>query len=158
MGSEKSSDKVRFDGLPWSLGGYHPSFPRCSNLSPGHRRFMAENLAYAVMRMAPFFFYSNVPVLLISVCSYACEAITIAWEQLSHEAPASSMQPQTGMAVFSTLITLCAYFNPGNTITDPATAMQLSFMQLCVFLNWCLWTATVVKQNSTPKTGIAKAA
>jgi len=34
-----------------------------------HRRFIAENSAYAAMRIAPIFFTNNLPVLLITVRS-----------------------------------------------------------------------------------------
>ena len=41
---------------------------RCPPIArPQHRRFIAENTAYAVMRIAPIFFTDNLPVLLITV-------------------------------------------------------------------------------------------
>ena len=52
----KSADAMFYDG-------------KSANLNPQHRRFIAENTAYAVMRIAPIFFTDSLPVLLIVVRS-----------------------------------------------------------------------------------------
>jgi len=41
--------------FPWALGGYD-GFPKVENLAPTHRRFMTENAAYAILRVAPAVF------------------------------------------------------------------------------------------------------
>jgi hypothetical protein len=105
---------------------------------------------YAFVRIAPFFFYSNVPVLAICVASHVVEAITISWEQLTYDAPPGTMVAQTMMGIFSSGVTAVTYLNPGNLITvfEPGC---LPFMGACVCLNWILWLATVVNLASKPK-------
>ena len=57
--SPKASDAQRDDKFPWCKGGYK-NFPLVKNLEPTHRRFMAENVAYAIMRGGPAFFLTCV--------------------------------------------------------------------------------------------------
>ena len=48
----RRSDAQRLDKFPWALGGYK-GFPKVANLAPTHRRFIAENAAYALLAIAP---------------------------------------------------------------------------------------------------------
>ena len=66
---------------------------------------MAENQAYALVRIAPAFFSTNLPVLLLCVVSYLIEAVAILLEQTFYHAPPNSMLPQTLMAVFASIVT-----------------------------------------------------
>ena len=72
--------------FPWCLGGYEGfGSDEVPNLAPTHRRFIAENAAYAVLRGVPgiVILYGGVgtamPVLLMAVVSHFIEAVTIAW-------------------------------------------------------------------------------
>lgn len=154
--SEAASDAQRADKFPWALGGYkdyervpnkaptHVSlispFERVPNKAPTHRRFIAENAAYAVMRLAPVFFIDNPAVLLIAVLSYFIEGVTIAWEISTYSAPANSMLPQTLMGVFSTIVTVAAstekddFLLPIEDKDDIVTTIQV----FCG-LTWLCW-------------------
>ena len=76
--SVAAADAQRADKFPWALGGY-TGFEKVKNLEPTHRRFIAENAAYAVLRIGPAFFITCLPVMCLCVFSYLIEAITIAW-------------------------------------------------------------------------------
>lgn len=88
--SVKASDGQRKEKFPWALGGYKGFDAKGSlvpNLAPTHRRFIAENAAYALLRIAPAFFITNMPVLLMCVISYFIEGVTIAvrcWRSNAH--------------------------------------------------------------------------
>ncbi|XRB06290.1 hypothetical protein NFJ02_27g62420 [Pycnococcus provasolii] len=135
--SVKASDAERLDKFPWALGGYK-NYPRVPNLAPTHRRFIAENAAYAVMRLAPVVFPSNPAVLLTAVLSYFVEGVTIAWEIAFHHAPANSMLPQTLMGVFATVVTYAATSNPGGFVKG-LTPTVLQAMQATCGLTWACW-------------------
>ena len=66
---EAASDAQRTEKFPWALGGY-AGFARVPNLGPTHRRFMTENMAYAILPTAPALFYTNVPILCTAVASH----------------------------------------------------------------------------------------
>ena len=55
--SAVKGDASRLALFPWCLGGY-PGFgsEKVPNLAPCHRRFIAENAAYAVLRGIPAFY------------------------------------------------------------------------------------------------------
>jgi len=136
----------RADKFPWALGGY-AGFEgpdrigrTVLNLAPTHRRFITENAAYALLRIAPAFFTTNLPVLLMCVISYAIEAITIAWEQISFGAPANSMLPQTLMAVFASVVTYTATTNEDGYIPAVEPAVLLAMQSVCA-LTWVCWGA-----------------
>lgn len=135
--SEAASDAQRLDKFPWALGGYQ-GFPRVPNLAPTHRRFIAENAAYALLRIAPAFFITNLPVLLLAVVSYFIEGLTIAWEIASHEAPANAMLPQTLMGIFATIVTYTATTNADGYIKEVDPAVLLA-MQIFCGLTWGCW-------------------
>ena len=147
--SAAASDAQRLDKFPWALGGYK-NYPKVPNLGPTHRRFMAENLAYALLRIAPAFFITNVPVLLMAVISYFIEGVTIAWELSTYSAPANSMLPQTLMGVFASIVTYTVTSNADGYIKD-VEPTELLAMQVFCGLTWCCWlvgaTATATKKD-----------
>jgi len=135
--SAKASDAQRADKFPWALGGYK-GFPLVANLAPTHRRFITENAAYALLRLGPLVFITNLPVLLLCVLSYLVEGITIAWEIMSHEAPPNAMLPQTLMGIFATLTTYTATINTDGFIKDIDPSILLA-MQISTALTWVCW-------------------
>ena len=88
--SAAAADAQRADKFPWALGGY-TGFPKVPNLDPTHRRFMAENTAYALLRLAPAALLTCVPLLMTAVISYLIEVVTIFWEVRAH--PRRSLRP-----------------------------------------------------------------
>jgi len=135
--SEKASDAQRLDKFPWALGGYK-GYPKVPNLAPTHRRFIAENACYALCRIAPAFFITNMPVLLMAVISYFIEGVTIAWEISTYNAPANAMLPQTLMGVFATTVTYTATTNADGYIKDVDPCVLLA-MQVACGLTWGCW-------------------
>ena len=135
--SAAASDAQRLDKFPWALGGYK-GFPKVANLAPTHRRFIAENAAYALLRIAPAFFITNLPVLLMAVISYFIEGITIAWELMYYSAPPNAMLPQTLMGVFASIVTYTATTNADGYIKD-VDPMVLLAMQISCGLTWLCW-------------------
>lgn len=121
----------------WALGGYK-GYPKVANLAPTHRRFIAENAAYALLRLAPVFFITNLPILLCTVVSYFIEGVTIAWEIASYNAPANSMLPATLMGVFATVTTYTATVNADGYIKDVDPTVLLA-MQVFTGLTWGCW-------------------
>lgn len=108
------------------------------NLAPTHRRFIAENAAYALLRIAPAFFITNMEVLLMCVISYFIEGVTIAWEISSYHAPPGSMLPQTLMGVFASIVTYTVTTNTDGYIkvVDPTI---LTTLQVFCGLTWGCW-------------------
>jgi hypothetical protein len=145
-----ASDAQRADKFPWALGGY-TNYPTVPNLAPTHRRFIAENAAYAVMRIAPIFFITNQAVLCIAVLSYFIEGVTIAWEINAHSAPANSMLPQTLMGVFCTIVTYAATSNPGDFIENSDPDVLLAMQVLCG-LTWACWVVGAAATARKSKT------
>jgi len=147
--SATASDAQRADKFPWALGGYK-NFPKVPNLAPTHRRFIAENAAYALLRIAPAFFITNLPVLLMAVISYFIEGVTIAWEISSYSAPGSSMLPQTLMAVFASTVTYAVTTNPDGYIKEVDETVLLATQVFCG-LTWLCWivgaSATATKKD-----------
>ena len=135
--SAAASDAQRADKFPWALGGYK-GFPKVANLAPTHRRFIAENAAYALLRIAPAFFITNVPVLLMAVISYFIEGVTIAWEIACYHAPPGSMLPQTLMGVCATIVTYTTTMNADGYIPDVPEDLLLA-MQVFCGLTWVCW-------------------
>eukprot|EP00942_MAST-04A_sp_MAST-4A-sp1_P010201 g10201.t1 len=132
--SPAASDAQRVDKFPWALGGYK-GFEKVANLAPTHRRFMTENQAYALVRIAPIFFITNFPVLLLCVISYVIEAVTIMTEQMYYNAPPNAMVPQTLMAVFASVVTYTATTNADGFIAD-IDPMLLQAMQVSCGICW----------------------
>lgn len=138
--SVKASDAQRDDKFPWCKGGYK-GFDPVKNLEPTHRRFMAENVAYAIMRGGPAFFLTCTPVLCLAVVSHLAEAITIAWEIIRYNAPARAMIPVTLMGVFATQTTLTVFWNVDNTIANVCPTVLL-VMQVCCGLIYGCWLSS----------------
>ena len=61
--------------------------------------------AYALLRVAPAIFITNLPVLCMCVISNLIEGLTIMWEITCYNAPAGAMLPQTLMGVFASVVT-----------------------------------------------------
>jgi len=147
--SETASDAQRLDKFPWALGGYK-GFPKVPNLAPTHRRFITENAAYALLRIAPAFFITNMPVLLMCVISYFIEGVTIAWELSSYNAPTNAMLPQTLMSVFASVVTYTVTMNANGYIKtiDPS---ELLAMQVFCGLTWGCWVVGAFSQATKKK-------
>ena len=77
--SADAGDKSRLALFPWCLGGYVGfGADKVPNLAPTHRRFIAENAAYAVLRGVPglfvlYFPELAMPMLLMAVISHFIE-------------------------------------------------------------------------------------
>ena len=152
----KASDAQRADKFPWALGGYKGFATKTlimtvPNLQPCHRRFIAENAAYAVLRIAPAFFITNLPVLLLAVVSYFIEGVTIAWEIAKYNAPANSMVPQTLMAFFASVVTFTATTNTDGYIKEVDPSVLLA-MQVFCGLTWACWVVGAASTATKPKT------
>ena len=148
--SKTASDAQRADKFPWALGGYK-GFPVVSNLEPTHRRFIAENAAYALLRVAPALFITNVPVLLMAVVSYFLEGVTIAWEIAKYEAPTNAMLPQTLMAVFASATTYTVTTNTDGYIKEVCPDLLLAMQVFCA-LTWGCWLVAVSAVAGKKKT------
>ena len=138
------SDKERADKFPWAMGGYVSSYPKVPNLAPTHRRFMTENAAYALVRIAPIFCPTNVPILFLSVLSYLVEALTIAWEICRYSAPGNAMLPLSLMCVFSSVVTYAATTEWGKVdgfIDDDDLSPALDFMQAATLATFICWVS-----------------
>jgi len=145
--SSSAGDASRKALFPWCLGGY-PGFgaDKVPNLAPTHRRFVAENAAYAVLRgvaglYALFAGSIAMPALVMAVMSHFIEALTIAWEIFSYNAPVDSAPPMTLMGIFSTW-TLLTVMNNTDYFTVDMT--QLLVMQVFVGLTWLAWFIGVI--------------
>jgi len=109
---------------------------KLANLAPQHRRFIAENTAYAVMRIAPIFFTTSLPVLLITGVSYFVEAFTIASELIRYKCPSDAIPPMTLMCVFCSVVTYAATVDTDYLTADPMVLMAL---QVACGLTWATW-------------------
>jgi hypothetical protein len=146
---KKAADAERADKFVWALGGYK-DYPKVENLAPTHRRFMAENVAYAVMRIAPIFFITSAPVLMVCVKSYLIEAYTIMQEQVYYSAPPNAMLPQTLMAVFSSLVTYAVTTAPDDYLSG-SSPMLVKAMQATCGLCWaCFLVAAKASRGNAP--------
>ena len=124
-------------------------FRQSPNLNPQHRRFIAENSAYAVMRIAPVFFTKSLPVLLVTVISYFVEVWTICREIIKYKAPSDAMVPLTLLTIFATVTTYTATVNTDDYITE-VDPMVLMAMQVSCGLCWACWVSGFVA-NATAK-------
>jgi len=123
---------------------------KLANLAPQHRRFIAENTAYAVMRIAPIFFTNNLPVLLITVVSYFVEGFTICREITKYKSPPDAMGPQTLMGVFASVVTYAATTNTGGYIKEVDPTVLMALQGFCG-LTWACWVASVVAMATAKK-------
>merc|ERR1719465_73590 len=91
--SAAKGDSSRQALFPWCLGGYEGfGAEQVPNLGPTHRRFIAENAAYAVLRGGAglcvlYDGATAMPALTLAVASHWMEAVTIAWELSQYNAP-----------------------------------------------------------------------
>ena len=137
--------------FPWALGGYS-GFAKVPNLAPTHRRFIAENAAYALLRIAPAFFIQNVEVLLLAVISYFIEGVTIAWEISCYKAPAGSMVPQTLMAVFASIVTYTVTNNAGGYIPNVDASLLTAMQGFCA-ATWGCWLVGALSTATAKEDG-----
>jgi len=142
--SPAASDAQRDDKFVWARGGYK-NYPQVKNLGPAHRRFMAENQCYAVLRLAPIFFITNMPVLLLCAISYLIEAFTIMTEQVRYHAPPSAMLPQTLMAVFCSMLTYTVTTNADGFISN----VDPQFLQVIQGICGLCWICFLVGLNAS---------
>ena len=147
--SASASDAQRAEKFPWANGGYD-GFPKVPNLDPTHRRFIAENAVYALLRASPAIFITNVPVITLCVISYLLEGMTICWEITCHKAPPSSMLPQIGLAVFATVSTYAVATNPDDFIAD-VPAELLLVMKCSTAATWLCWVLSASSIAIKPK-------
>ena len=133
----KASDAERADKFVWALGGYK-DYPKVPNLGPTHRRFMAENQGYALLRIAPIFCITSMPVLILCQISYLIEAVTIMTEQIYYHSPPNAMLPQTLMAVFASIVTYAATTKGDGFITDMTPEFLMGLQGICG-LCWVCW-------------------
>eukprot|EP00326_Haptolina_ericina_P017371 CAMPEP_0181200094 /NCGR_PEP_ID=MMETSP1096-20121128/17560_1 /TAXON_ID=156174 ORGANISM="Chrysochromulina ericina, Strain CCMP281" /NCGR_SAMPLE_ID=MMETSP1096 /ASSEMBLY_ACC=CAM_ASM_000453 /LENGTH=175 /DNA_ID=CAMNT_0023290387 /DNA_START=1 /DNA_END=528 /DNA_ORIENTATION=- len=124
---------------------------KLANLAPQHRRFIAENTAYAVMRIAPIFFTDNLPVLLITVASYFVEGFTICREIYKYKSPSDAMGPATLMGVFASVVTYAATVNTDGYIKEVDPTVLMVLQGFCG-LTWACWVASVVGTATAKKT------
>jgi len=145
--SESAGDASRAALFPWCLGGYAGfGSDKVPNLAPTHRRFIAENAAYAVLRggaglyvfLAPAL---AMPALVLAVVSHFIEAVTIAWELFSHGAPKDSAPPMTLMGIFASWTLATVMFNTDYFVVDAASLLVI---QVFVGLTWAAWMCGVV--------------
>lgn len=152
--SADAGEKSRTALFPWCLGGY-PGFgaDKVPNLAPTHRRFIAENAAYAILRGLPGLFVLYFPELamgglLMAVASHFFEAITIAWEIFAYNAPVDSAPPLTLMGVFSTWTLYICATNPEAYLTVDETLLGvMKILVGCTWASWAFGVAGIVKNK-----------
>jgi len=142
--SASAGDASRLALFPWCLGGYTGfGADKVPNLAPTHRRFIAENAAYAALRGGAGLYVLlspalAMPALVLAVASHFIEAVTIAWELTKYGAPKDSAPPMTLMGIFSTWTLVTVMANPGNVFTIDQPSLQA--MQVFVGLTWAAWS------------------
>lgn len=114
-----------------------------ASLAPQHRRFIAENTAYAVMRLAPIFFTKNMPVLLINVVSYFVEGFTVCRELIKYNAPSDAFGPQTLLSIFASIVTYAVTTNPDGYVKEVDPTLLMMMQGFCG-LTWACWVTAVV--------------
>jgi len=157
--SATKGDASRLALFPWCLGGY-PGFgaDKVPNLAPTHRRFIAENAAYAILRGVPGFYVLfspalAMPALTMAVMSHAAEALTIAWEIAKYNAPPDSAPPMTLMGIFATWTLFVVSGNPDGYFT--VDEGSLFYMKVFVGITWACWLYGVVGVIQNKKKGPA---
>jgi len=125
--------------------------------APMQRRFMSENLAYALMRLAPLFFVKSIPVYLVCIISYLLEGSSIEWEINFYNGTKDALPPSTLMCVFSTWVLLTVHFNQGDFITEVDPDI---FMLMCVSvaMTWWVWIMSLLGLSKKPRGSELKAA
>merc|ERR1712146_536923 len=82
------------------------------------------------------------PAMIMAICSYLVEAITIAWEVNSYNVPKDAAPPMTLMGLFSTWVMLIAHYNPKDYLFVPVNLMTT--MYVLVGLIWGAWIWGVI--------------
>jgi len=137
--------------FPWCRGGY-PGFgaDEVPNLAPTHRRFIAENAAYAILRGGPGLYIlsgmgpASLPVMVLAVVSYAAEGFTIANEIFNYGAPADAAPPMTLMGIFSTWTMITVLNNEGNYLGSSPDKAQVNAIIAFVAITWLCWLYGVI--------------
>ena len=143
--SADAGDKSRKALFPWALGGYL-GFDLVPNLGPCHRRFVAENAAYAVLRggAGVYILCGNggegvITALVLAVVSHFCEALTIAWELFSYNAPPDSAPPMTLMGLFATWTYVTVVQNEDHYLGGVISDANLNALRVFLGLTWASW-------------------
>lgn len=135
---------------PSPMRGWDPdSSKEEENKTPTQRRFMAENAAYALLRLGPIFFINNMGVYVLCTISYLLEGLSICWEINCYNGTKDAIPPATLMGVFSTWVLLTIKFNSG-FIPDFDDSC---FVVMCVSvgLTWLCWIMSLVGVNKKPE-------
>merc|ERR1712178_448317 len=162
--SSAAGDASRKKLFPWCLGGYSGfGADEVPNLAPTHRRFIAENAAYAILRGGAGVYIlcgggeATLAALVLAVVSHWAEAATIAWELSSFGAPPDSAPPMTLMGIFSTWTMITVLYNQDDYL---GTGMELgnqSVNAIVAFatLTWTPWLSGVIGvcKNKAKNTG-----
>jgi hypothetical protein len=134
---------------PSPLRGWDPEASKEEeNKSPTHRRFMAENASYALIRLAPIFFIRDMNVYCICTISYLLEGLSISWEINFYNGTKEAMPPATLMCIFSTWVLLTTKFN-GGFIPDFDDNV---FVVMCVSvaMTYLCWIASAMAVSKKP--------
>jgi len=129
-----------FSGSP--LRGWEPTTE--PEKAPMQRRFMAENLAYALLRLiGPVLFIKSMPVYLLCIISYLLEGASISWEINFYNGTKEGLPPATMMALFSTWVLLTLHFNQNDFIPDVDPNI-FKVMCVSVGLTWLALIMTLI--------------
>mmetsp|Transcript_118988 Transcript_118988/g.206620 ORF Transcript_118988/g.206620 Transcript_118988/m.206620 type:complete len:181 (-) Transcript_118988:169-711(-) len=123
------------------LRGWEPN--KDPEKNPMQRRFMAENLAYALLRLAPVFFIKDMNVYMLTTISYLLEGGSISWEINFYNGTSDAMPPATLMCIFSTWVLLTVFFNQDDFIPDVDPTI-FKVMCVSVGLTWLAWIMSLI--------------
>lgn len=159
--SSSAADKSRTLLFPWCQGGYlgWGLDKADKNLGPPHRRFIAENIAYACLRGMPAIAVLYDPTiamfaLLMATASHFVEAVTIAWELFMYNAPVDAAPPMTLMGIFSSWVLFICMTNPEDYLTVDENMLMM--MKVFVGLTWTAWACGVAGIMMKKPTGAAQ--
>jgi len=107
------------------------------------RRFMSENLAYALMRLAPLLFIKHIPLYVVCTISYLLEGSSISWEINFYNGTKDALPPATLMCIFSTWVLLTVHFNQDDFLpqVDPDI---FKVMCVSVGMTWLAWIMSLI--------------
>jgi hypothetical protein len=129
------------------MRGWEPSTE--PEKAPTQRRFMAENLAYALLRLSPMLFIKTMPVYLLCTISYLLEGGSICWEINFYNGTKDALPPATLMCIFSTWVMLTVYFNQGDFISNVYPDIFM-VMHVSVGLTWLAWIMSLIGLSKKP--------
>jgi len=134
---------------PSPMRGWDPEASKEEeNKTPTQRRFMAENAAYALLRLAPIFFIKDMGIYCICTISYLLEGLSISWEINCYNGTKDALPPATLMCVFSTWVLLTVKFN-GGFLPDFDDSV-FTVMCVSVGLTWLCWIASLMGLSKKP--------